>query len=59
MGFFPYNKPRYAFAIMMEHGPRKNLMGATSVMRNMFDWMHVHTPEYILDEEALSQQGAE
>ncbi|MBP9749764.1 MAG: hypothetical protein KBD21_03460 [Candidatus Pacebacteria bacterium] len=47
MGFYPFEEPRYAFVVMMEHGPRTNLIGATSVMRRLLDWMHVHTPEYL------------
>ncbi|MFA5830529.1 MAG: penicillin-binding transpeptidase domain-containing protein [Candidatus Paceibacterota bacterium] len=45
-GFFPYEHPKYAFAIVMEHGPVHNLVGATYVMRQMVDWMAVNTPEY-------------
>lgn len=46
IGFFPYEKPKYAFALVMERGPVKNLTGATYVMRQLFDWMSVNTPEY-------------
>lgn len=45
-GFFPYEAPRYAYVIVMEKGPVKNLVGATSVMRQVADWMNVNTPEY-------------
>ncbi|MEX0910020.1 MAG: penicillin-binding transpeptidase domain-containing protein [Candidatus Paceibacterota bacterium] len=38
IGFFPYENPRYAFATVLEHGPSKNLIGATAAMRNFFDW---------------------
>ena len=38
-GFFPYENPRYAFAVIMERGPVSNLVGATSVMRQFIDWM--------------------
>lgn len=46
LGFFPYDKPKYAFATVMEKGPATNLTGATYVMRQLFDWMSIHTPEY-------------
>jgi len=46
-GFFPYENPRYAFVIIMEHGSRTNLYGGTYVMREMLDWMHENTPEYL------------
>lgn len=47
VGFFPYEKPRYAFAVVMEKGPYKNTIGGVYVMRQMLDWMHENTPEYL------------
>ena len=46
IGFFPYKNPKYAFAVMMEAGPNTNTIGATSVMRQLLDWMSINTPEY-------------
>lgn len=46
-GYFPYEKPRYAFILFMEYGPRSNTVGAGSVMGKVFDWIAVHRPEYI------------
>jgi len=46
VGFFPFDKPRYAWAVIMEKGPATNTIGATSVMRRLFDWMNVNAPEY-------------
>ncbi len=46
-GFFPYDQPRFAFAILMERGSRHNLVGAVSVMRQLVDWMAIYTPEYL------------
>lgn len=45
-GFFPYNKPKYAFVVVMERGGRKNLIGGVAVARRLFDWMSINTPEY-------------
>ncbi len=45
-GFFPYEEPRYAFVVLMERGSRANLIGATAVARELFDWMNLNTPEY-------------
>lgn len=45
-GFFPYDKPRYAFAVILEKGPSTNNIGATSIMRELLDWMSVNAPEY-------------
>ncbi len=46
VGFFPYESPKYAFAVMMESGPASGSIGASSVMRQLFDWMSINTPEY-------------
>lgn len=46
-GFFPYENPRYAFALVMERGPYHNPLGALYVMRGLLDWMTVNTPEYL------------
>ncbi len=45
-GFFPYENPRYAFAVVMEKGSVHNLIGAAAVMREVLDWMSTSTPEY-------------
>jgi penicillin-binding protein 2 len=47
MGFFPYEKPKYAFIVVMEKGPVHNLLGGTYVMRQLLDWMAINTPEYL------------
>ena len=46
VGFFPYENPKYAFTVMMEAGPSTNSVGATSIMRQLLDWMSINTPEY-------------
>jgi penicillin-binding protein 2 len=51
MGYFPYENPRYAFVVLMEHGPRKNVIGATYVMRQFLDWLHLNAPEYLENNE--------
>jgi penicillin-binding protein 2 len=47
VGFFPYDNPKYAFAVIMEKGPVTNTMGGVYVMRQVFDWMRIYTPEYL------------
>lgn len=47
IGFFPYEKPRYAFAVVMEKGPHENTVGALYVMRQFFDWLLYGAPEYL------------
>lgn len=49
-GYFPYEHPKYAFILFMEHGPYKNTLGAGRVMGWVFDWMAEHRPEYLQDE---------
>lgn len=38
MGFYPYEEPEYAFLVMMEHGPRTNLVGASFIMRQFLQY---------------------
>lgn len=46
-GFFPYDKPRYAFVVMMERGPKAASGNATRVASEMVDYMSVYTSEYL------------
>ncbi|MEK7661954.1 MAG: penicillin-binding transpeptidase domain-containing protein [Patescibacteria group bacterium] len=46
-GFFPYDNPRYSFAVVMERGPGTNIFGGVYIMRGLFDWMALNTPEYL------------
>jgi penicillin-binding protein 2 len=48
VGFFPYENPKYAFTVMMEAGPT-TAAGASGIMRHMFDWMNIYTPEYFTE----------
>ncbi len=47
VGFFPYDKPKYSFAILMERGPKSASGNATQVARDVIDYMSVYTPEYL------------
>ncbi len=46
IGFFPYENPKYSFAILMERGPKAASGNATRVMSEVIDYMSVYTPEY-------------
>lgn len=46
MGFWPYDAPRYAFVMVLEKGPVKNLYGSPGVMRTVLEEMHEAVPEY-------------
>lgn len=47
IGFFPYENPKYAFAVLMERGSSVNLIGGIFIMRELLDWMGVNTPQYL------------
>ncbi|HEY4512005.1 MAG TPA: penicillin-binding transpeptidase domain-containing protein [Candidatus Paceibacterota bacterium] len=49
-GFFPYDNPRYSFAVVMERGPADNSVGAVSVIRRLLDWMAIYASEYLKSE---------
>lgn len=47
IGFFPYQSPRYSFAVTMERGRRENVIGGVFIMRQLFDWLAIAAPEYL------------
>jgi penicillin-binding protein 2 len=47
VGFFPYENPKYSFAILMERGPKAASGNATRVMSEVVDYMNIYTPEYL------------
>ncbi|MCX6754747.1 MAG: penicillin-binding transpeptidase domain-containing protein [Candidatus Nomurabacteria bacterium] len=47
VGFFPYDNPKYSFALVMERGPKAASGNATRVMSEVIDYMSVYTPEYL------------
>lgn len=46
VGFFPYENPKYSFAILMERGPKAASGNATRVMSEVIDFIKIYTPEY-------------
>ena len=46
VGFFPYENPKYAFALVMERGPKAASGNATRVMSEVIDYMKLYMPEY-------------
>ncbi len=46
-GFFPYEHPRYAFAVVMERANAGALQGAPSVMGVVLSWLVAHKPDMI------------
>lgn len=54
-GFFPYDKPKYAFVVVLEQGPSTNQTGASHIMAKLFYWMNTYTPEYF-GKEKINQE---
>ncbi len=46
VGFFPYEKPKYAFAVVMEKGPQTNLVGGVYVVVTALNKIHQTAPEF-------------
>ena len=47
VGFFPYDHPRYAYAVVLERGPAGTLLGASAATNSFFGWMHDNAPQYL------------
>lgn len=47
VGFWPYENPKYAYAVVMERGSKNNQFGAVLVMSEFLDWVHIYSPEYL------------
>lgn len=46
VGFFPYDKPKYAYAVVMERGPAGNSTGGVYVMSQVLSELRQTAPEY-------------
>ncbi len=55
IGFFPYEKPRLAFTIMMESGSATNLVGGTYAASQMIQWMAQNNFLFKLDNGIINQ----
>ncbi len=47
VGFWPYEKPKYAISVVLEKGPVSNLIGGVYVFRQFLEWMVLNAPEYV------------
>ncbi|MES3004610.1 MAG: penicillin-binding transpeptidase domain-containing protein [Patescibacteria group bacterium] len=47
VGFWPYEDPKYAYAIVMERGSLNNQFGATLVMYEFLNWASLYAEEYL------------
>lgn len=46
-GFFPYEHPQYAFAVVLERGPQGAGEQAVNAMRDFFDLLHADNSPYV------------
>lgn len=53
IGFFPYEHPQYAFAVVLERGPSGSGSQAVNVMRKLFDSLRAEQSPYV-DETAIT-----
>lgn len=47
IGFFPYEDPQYAFAVVLERGPAGTGEKAVNVMRDLLDSLHIEDSPYV------------
>lgn len=47
VGFFPYDIPRYAFAVVLERGPTGTGSQAVNVMRQLLDSLYAQNSHYV------------
>ncbi|MEI8337626.1 MAG: penicillin-binding transpeptidase domain-containing protein [bacterium] len=48
-GFFPYENPRYTFALVLERGPTTYQVSAMRAMSGAISWIATKAPQYIND----------
>lgn len=47
VGFYPYENPKYAFALLLERGPNTATVGASPAVLEWMKWMEIYAPEYL------------
>ena len=47
IGFWPYENPTYAYAVVLERGPAGTLVGASAAVSQFLQWMEVNAPYYL------------
>jgi len=47
IGFWPYNDPQYAYAVVLDRLPSGTTVGGASVMYDFFTWMEANDPQYL------------
>ena len=49
IGFWPSEKPKYAFAVVLEKAPAGTLSGASPALSQFFYWLRENKPEYLAE----------
>ena len=47
IGFWPYEKPRYAYAVVLERGPAHTTVGAPAATSAFIQWLNQNAPQYL------------
>ena len=47
IGFWPFEYPRFAYAVVLERAPAGTLVGASAAMSGFFNWLRQNKPEYL------------
>ncbi len=47
IGFWPYDNPKYAYAMVMEKGPAGTSIESPSAMGQFFMWLNQNAPQYL------------
>jgi penicillin-binding protein 2 len=47
IGFWPYENPKYAYAIVMERGPAGTTIESPTAAGQFFQWMQANAPQYL------------
>ncbi len=47
VGFWPYEDPKYAFAVILDRAPEHTSTGGNAVMGQFFAWMRDNAPQYL------------
>lgn len=50
VGFWPYEKPKYAFVLLLEQGPSTAMFGASPAMGEFIGKVNLYAPEYFSSE---------
>ncbi|MBP7770866.1 MAG: hypothetical protein KA066_03095, partial [Candidatus Pacebacteria bacterium] len=47
IGFWPYENPKYAFALLLDRAPAGTATGGNIIISQFLSWMHATAPEYL------------